>query len=89
LATVCALMVLATIAQTVYRPTHAALLPALRAGPDELTGANLVRGLLDSLATLAGPLAAAVGLAISGPAPVFAASAACSLWAGILAVGLR
>ena len=89
LATVCALMVLATIAQTLYRPTHSALLPALCAGPDELTAANLVRGLLDSLATLAGPLAAAVGLAISGPATVFAASAACSLWAGILVVGLR
>ena len=89
LATVCALMVLATIAQTLYRPTHSALLPVLCAGPDELTAANLVRGLLDSIATLAGPLAAAVGLAISGPATVFAASAACSLWAGILVVGLR
>ena len=88
LATVCALMVLATIAQTLYRPTHSALLPALCAGPDELTAANLVRGLLDSLATLAGPLAAAAGLAISGPATVFAASAACSLWAGLLVVGL-
>ena len=67
LATVCALMVLATIAQTLYRPTHSALLPALCAGPQELTSANLVRGLLDSLATLGGPLAAAVGLASAGP----------------------
>jgi MFS family permease len=88
LATLCALMVLATIAQTLYRPTHSALLPALCPGPDELTSANLVRGLLDSLGTLGGPLAAAVGLAVSGPAAMFAACAACSLWAAILVVGL-
>jgi hypothetical protein len=88
LATVYALMVLATIAQTLYRPAHSALLPALCASPHELTSANVVRGLLDSLATLAGPLAAAIGLAVSGPAVVFAACAACSLWAGVLVVGL-
>ncbi len=88
LATVYALMVLATIAQALHRPAHSALLPALCASPHELIGANVVRGLLDALATLAGPLAAALGLAVSRPALVFAACAACSLWAGILVVGL-
>lgn len=83
-----ALVALATVAQTLYRPAHSALLPALCAGPEELTSANVVRGLLDSLATLAGPLAAAVGLSATGPAVVFAACAGCSLGAGALVVGL-
>lgn len=83
-----ALVALATVAQTLYRPAHSALLPALCAGPEELTSANVVRGLLDSLATLAGPLAAAVGLSAAGPVVVFAACAGCSLGAGALVVGL-
>jgi MFS family permease len=83
-----ALVALATVAQTLYRPAHSALLPALCAGPEELTSANVVRGLLDSLATLVGPLAAAVGLSAAGPAVVFAACAGCSLGAGALVVGL-
>jgi Cyclic nucleotide-binding domain/Transmembrane secretion effector len=88
LAAVYALVVLATIAQTLYRPAHSALLPALCASPQELTSANLVRGLLDSMATLTGPLAAAALLELSGPAAAFAACAAASLVAGALVVGL-
>ena len=88
-AIVYSLMVLATVAHTLYRPAHSALLPALCAGTHELTSANTVRGLLDSLATLVGPLIAALGLAISGPAIAFAACAVCSLWAGLLVVRLR
>ena len=45
---------------TLYRPAHSALLPALAKSPQELTSANAVRGMLDSLATLGGPLVAAV-----------------------------
>lgn len=83
------LVTLATIAQTLYRPAHSALLPALCAGPQELTSANVVRGLLDSLATLAGPLAAALALQLSGPALVFAVCGAGSLVASLLLVGVR
>ena len=83
------LAVVATIAQTLYRPAHSALLPALCTSPRQLTSANVVRGMLDSVATLGGPLAAAVLLATSGPASVFAASAAVSLGAGLLVVALR
>jgi predicted MFS family arabinose efflux permease len=82
------LAIVATVAQTLYRPAHCALLPALCASPQELTSANVVRGMLDSLATLGGPLAAAVLLATSGPAAVFAACAAASLWAGLLVIAL-
>src|SRR5215207_3911917 len=49
------LAVAATVAMTLYRPAHSALLPALAKSPQELAGANAVRGMLDSLATLGGP----------------------------------
>ena len=83
-----AFAVVATIAVTLYRPAHSALLPALAKSPQELTGANAVRGMLDSAATLCGPLVAAVLLAASGPALVFAVCAAASLFAAAVVVSL-
>src|SRR3954467_6234374 len=83
-----ALAVGATVAQTLYRPAHSALLPVLCTSPQQLTGANAVRGMLDSFATLGGPAAAAVLLAVSGPAAVLAACAAASLLGGLAVVGL-
>jgi CRP-like cAMP-binding protein/predicted MFS family arabinose efflux permease len=83
-----ALAVVATVAQALYRPAHSALLPALCTSPQQLTSANAVRGMLDSLAMLGGPAAAAVLLAVSGPAAVFAACAAASLLGGLVVVGL-
>jgi hypothetical protein len=44
--------------------------------------------MLDSLATLGGPLVAAVLLATSGPAAVFGACSAASLLAGLVVVAL-
>ena len=82
------LAVVATVAQSLYRPAHSALLPALCTSPQQLTSANAVRGMLDSFATLGGPVAAAVLLAVSGPAAVFAACAAASLLGGLVVVGL-
>ena len=80
--------VIATVAMTLFRPAHSALLPGLAKSPQELTSANAVRGMLDSLATLGGPVVAAVLLAVSGPAAVFAACAAASLLAGLIVVAL-
>ena len=80
--------VVATVAMTLYRPAHSALMPALAKSPQELVSANAVRGMLDSLATLGGPAVAAVLLAGSGPAMVFAACAAGSLFAGLVVVAL-
>src|SRR4051794_6458896 len=80
--------VVATVAVTLYRPAHSALLPALAKSPQELTSANAVRGVLDSLATLGGPLVAAVLLAASGPGAVFAVCSAASLLAGLVVVAL-
>ena len=80
--------VVATVAVSLYRPAHSALLPALAKSPQDLTSANAVRGMLDSLATLGGPVVAAVLLAASGPATVFAVCAAASLLGGLVVVAL-
>ncbi len=82
------LAVVATVAQCLCRPAHSALLPVLCTSPRQLTSANAVRGMLDSLAMLGGPAAAAVLLATSGPAAVFAACAASSLLGGLIVLGL-
>lgn len=88
LVVVYALAMLATAAFTVFRPAHSALLPGLCRTPLELTSANVVRGLADSLSTLLGPLAAALLLGIDGPVAVFALVAALSLGSGALLLGL-
>lgn len=83
-AAVYGLAVVATIAGVLFRPVHSALVPSLCRTPTELAGANVVRGMLDSLSTLLGPALAAVLLATNGPAAVFAVSAAACLWAAWL-----
>lgn len=83
------LAVLSTIAATLYRPAHSALLPSLCHTGFELASANVVRGLLDSAATLVGPLLAAVLLQFTGVDVVFAVAAAASFVAAALLVGLR
>ena len=82
------LALIATAAFTVFRPAHSALLPALCLTPVELTSANVVRGLLDSLSMLLGPLVAALLLDVSGAAAVFALAVALSLGSGALLLGL-
>lgn len=88
LITVYALAVLATAAFIIFRPAHSALLPALCNVPLELTSANVVRGLLDSLGTLLGPLIAAALLAWSGTTAAFAFAAALSFGAAALLMHL-
>ncbi len=80
--------VVATVALTLYRPAHSALLPALAKSPADLTAANAGRGMLDSLTTLGGPVASAALLATSGPSLVFAACSAVSLVGGLVVVAL-
>jgi hypothetical protein len=82
-----ALAIVATVVFTVYRPAHSALLPSLCHRPEELTSANVVRGLLDSGSTLLGPLVAAVLLDLASASAALAAVAASSLLSAAL-VGL-
>ncbi len=84
-----ALAVVSTIAATLYRPAHSALLPSLCRSGYELASANVVRGLLDSVATLVGPLLAAVLLRFTDVTVVLAVSAGASWWAAALLLGLR
>ena len=83
------LAILSTIAATLYRPAHSALLPSLCRTGHELASANVVRGLLDSAATLVGPLLAAVLLQFTGVDVVFAVAAAASFWAAALLARLK
>jgi predicted MFS family arabinose efflux permease len=83
------LAALSTVAGTLYRPAHSALLPSLCRTGQELTSANVVRGMLDSVATLAGPLLAAVLVKFTGVAVVFAVAAGASLAAAALLLRLR
>lgn len=82
------LAMLATAAFTVFRPAHSALLPALTVTPLQLTNAAVVRGLVDSISTLLGPLMAALLLDVGSPTAVFALTVALSLASGALLLGL-
>ncbi|MFB8145216.1 MFS transporter [Microbacterium sp. NPDC056003] len=83
------LAALSTIAATLFRPAHSALLPTLCRTGHELASANVVRGLLDSVATLVGPLLAAVLLAVADVSVVFTVAAAASFWAALLLARVR
>jgi hypothetical protein len=82
------LAVVSTAAFRLFRPAHSALLPVLCNTPLDLSSANVVRGLLDSLSTLVGPLAAALILDLSGPPAVFVTAASSALASGVLLLGL-
>jgi MFS family permease len=82
------LAALSTVAGTLYIPAHSALLPSLCRTGQELTSANAVRGMLDSVATLVGPLLAAVLVEFTDVAVVFAVAAAASLAAAALLLRL-
>ena len=83
------LAVAATIAFTVFRPAHSALLPSLCTTTHELTSANVVRGIMEASGTLLGPALAGVLLAVGDPAAVFAAVAVLSLAAAVVLVRIR
>jgi MFS family permease len=88
-AVVYTLLTLSTVCHAAYRPVLAALFPTLCTTPEELTGVNAVRAVLDGAAALVGPLAAAALLAAYDPAAAFAAVALLAGAAGVLAAGLR
>lgn len=83
-----ALAVVTTIALTPYRAAHSALLPTLCSTTRELTASNIVRGMVESLSLVVGPLLAA-GLIEAGELwTVFAATSATGAAAASLVVGL-
>jgi len=88
-AVVYALLTASTVCHAAYRPVLGALFPTLCTTPEELAGVNAVRSILDGLAALVGPLAAAALLAGSSAATAFLAVALLAGVAGVLAAGLR
>lgn len=83
------LITLSTVSHAIYRPTLGAMLPSMCTAPNELTGSNAIRSVLDGLAGLIGPLIGAALLAAFDPAVGFATVAAMSLLSLLLAVALR
>ena len=77
-----ALATVAMVAHTLYRPTHSALLPTLCKTAEDLTSANVVRGMLDSVSALLGPLLAGILIGPLGIQGLFAVCAASlrSVW---------
>jgi Major Facilitator Superfamily len=78
------LVALATLAFTLFRPAHTALLPSLCTTPAQLSATMVVRGLLDSLSALAGPLLAALLIGAIDVGGVFALGAGITLWSAWL-----
>jgi MFS family permease len=69
---------------TLFRPALQALLPSLAGTPRDLIAANGATSTLESLGTLAGPLAAGVLVAIVSVGAVFAAGAGVLLGSAVL-----
>ena len=84
-----ALAIVATAAMTIFRPVHSALMPMLCSDTAELTSANVVRGILEAAATLAGPLVAGILLAVASPSAVFAAIAVLAALVVVPLLGIR
>ena len=70
-----ALSIAATIANTPFRSSQAALTPTLAATPEELTAANAVASGVESIAVFAGPAIAGVLLGLASTAAVFTVTA--------------
>ena len=68
---------------------HRAAAVAVLDAPSELTSINVVRGMLDSLSLLLGPLAAAALLEWTSAEAAFAATAAAAALAALALAGLR
>ena len=87
-AVVYAFAAVASIALTPYRAAHTALLPSLCHTTDELAASNIVRGVLESLSAIVGPLTAAALIGVSELWTVFAVTAVAAGAAALLLVRL-
>jgi predicted MFS family arabinose efflux permease len=74
-AVVIALAALTSIANIVYMPAVAAMIPQI-AGEDDLAAANALNGTIDNLVVVTGPAIGAGLLAVGSPTSVFAINAA-------------
>jgi MFS family permease len=77
------------LATTLIRPALQALLPSLACTPEELIAANGATSTIESLGTLAGPLAAGILVAVADAGIVFAGAAGTLLVAAVLLAFVR
>jgi MFS family permease len=89
IAAIYVLTALVGLMQSLFRPTQAALLPALARSPEELTAANLVLTTIESVGIFMGPAIGGIMLALTGTDAVFAASAVAFLLSALLLAGVR
>jgi hypothetical protein len=87
-ATIYLLAVVVTAAMTIFRPVHSALQPLLCTDTTELTSANVVRGVLEAVATLAGPVLAGIVLAVASPSAAFGTVAAVTMLSVVPLLGI-
>ena len=87
--TIYAAAIVATVGVTIFRPVHSALLPLLCAETTTLTSANVVRGMVEAAAMLAGPVLAGVLLALAGPTAVLMAAAFLAAATALPLLGIR
>src|SRR5438874_1425183 len=78
-----------SVCGTPFRAAEAALVPALARTPEELTAANVTASSLESVGFFIGPALAGALLSVTGPAAVFAATAAMLLWSAFFVWGIR
>jgi MFS family permease len=84
-----AIIVVATIAGTVFRPAQAALLPSLVRDPRELSAANVVASTVESVGSFAGPAVGGLLLAFTNPETVFMVNALSFVWSAALVAGVH
>ena len=84
-----ALSIVIIVAATPFRPAEAALTPSLARTPEELTAANVVASMIESLGIFGGPALGGVLLATSGTVTVFVVTAGSHVWSAVLVSRVR
>ena len=80
---------LVAVVSTVYRPAHAAVLPALAPSIEALTAANVSTSTIEAFGTLVGPAVAGLLLAVADDAAVFPVTAVLYLIGAVLVSGIH
>jgi MFS family permease len=78
-----------TLAVSLTRPAHGAILPSLARTPEELTSANVATGTMQTFGILVAPALAGVLLVNAGPAAVFILTATVCTLSAVLLLGVR
>ena len=84
-----AIVALASLIGTGFRPAQAALLPSLARTPSELTAANVASSSVESIAMFGGPALGGLLLAVTSTEVVFGVNALTFLWSAALVARVR